>query len=97
MVTPEAQKIVELHPDYNAYSNNCQNFVLHFLKFACLDPNRPRTIEHVVRDVFARLRLNEPRLNACHRQQSLSSRMSQIGLTDERFAVKSLVYSSRTL
>jgi len=71
----EAQKIVELYPDYNAYSNNCQNFVLYLLKVACPDCDLPRTIKKVVDDMhmLTYLRSTESRVDMLRQQECLSS------------------------
>jgi hypothetical protein len=81
----EAQKIVELYPDYHVYSNNCQNFVLYLLKVACPDCRLPRTIKKVVDDMhmLTYLRSTESRVDI-RQQESLTGCKSQTDLTDEQ-------------
>jgi hypothetical protein len=43
-----ASMITRKYPDYDAYTNNCQNFVLYLLKYACPGCPAPRTIREVV-------------------------------------------------
>jgi hypothetical protein len=46
-----ASKITRLHPDYDGYTNNCQNFVCYLLSFACENPLTPKTIELLVKNL----------------------------------------------
>src|SRR5277367_1481381 len=41
----QADEIVKLHPNYSAFTNSCQNFVLYLLEFACPDSDitNPKT------------------------------------------------------
>jgi hypothetical protein len=43
-----ASAITQTHPDYYAFTNNCQNFVLYLLTFACKDYMAPKSISDVV-------------------------------------------------
>jgi hypothetical protein len=44
-----ASEIIRLHPDYDGYTNNCQNFVCYLLSFACENPVTPKTFELLVK------------------------------------------------
>ena len=39
--------ITQRYPDYCAYTNNCQNFVLYLLQFACADSTAPKCISQI--------------------------------------------------
>jgi hypothetical protein len=43
-----ACRITREHPDYNAYNNNCQKFVVYLLKVACPGCAHPKTINEAV-------------------------------------------------
>jgi hypothetical protein len=45
-----AYDICERHPEYHGYSNNCQNFVRHLLKYVCprSSTNVPLTIQETI-------------------------------------------------
>lgn len=47
-----AINIVQTHPDYQFYTNNCQNFVLYLHAFACPEFLTPKTINHAVTDIL---------------------------------------------
>lgn len=42
-----ASIITQRYPDYHAYTNNCQNFVLYLLQFACEEFMAPKSISEV--------------------------------------------------
>jgi hypothetical protein len=54
----EASNITRMYPDYDGYTNNCQNFVRYLLAFACQDHVAPNTIEHAVYSLFTDLTAN---------------------------------------
>src|SRR6266496_396384 len=46
-----ATHIIRSHPDYNAFTNNCQNFVLYLLQYACRQPHTtPKSFRDIARD-----------------------------------------------
>jgi hypothetical protein len=47
-----------MHPDYDGYTNNCQNFVRRPLIFACHEPISPKTIELAVKSLLVDLKSN---------------------------------------
>jgi hypothetical protein len=49
-----ALKIRDLHPDYDVYFNNCQNFVRYLLEFVCPQKtiNGPSTIQETLQNVY---------------------------------------------
>jgi hypothetical protein len=53
-----ASKITRTHPDYNGYTNNCQNFVRYLLAFACQESVTPNTIELAVKSLWTDLTSN---------------------------------------
>jgi hypothetical protein len=54
----EASKITRMHPDYDGYTNNCQNFVRYLLAFACQESVTPNTIELAVKSLWTDLTSN---------------------------------------
>lgn len=54
----EASKITRMYPDYDGYTNNCQNFVRYLLAFACQESVTPNTIELAVKSLWADLTSN---------------------------------------
>jgi hypothetical protein len=46
-----ASEILRSHPDYNGYKNNCQNFVVYLLQFACPEYTAPQTIRDFVKNL----------------------------------------------
>lgn len=56
-----ALRIIEEHPDYGLYENNCQNFVKYLLEFVCPGAVVPATIQNVLQ------RLQEASLAASKR------------------------------
>ena len=56
-----AGKIIRDHPDYRFYTNNCQNFVLYLLNFACQEPVTPKTIKLSVNGMLEDLSLKADR------------------------------------
>jgi len=54
----EASKITRMHPDYDGYTNNCQNFVRYLLAFVCQECATPNTIELAVKSLWADLTSN---------------------------------------
>jgi hypothetical protein len=53
-----ASKITRMYPDYDGYTNNCQNFVRYLLAFACQESVTPNTIELAVKSLWADLTSN---------------------------------------
>ena len=42
-----ANEITKKHPKYHGYSNNCQNFVQHLLRYVCPQSTVPSTIKEI--------------------------------------------------
>lgn len=51
----EASNITRTYPDYDGYTNNCQNFVRYLLAFACQESVAPNTIELAVKSMWVDL------------------------------------------
>ena len=50
-----ASEITKQYPNYDGYTNNCQNFVRYLLNYACPDCNAPATIQDKVRFLLGEL------------------------------------------
>lgn len=55
-----AHRITKSKPNYDGYSNNCQNFVHYLLTFACPGCMKPKTIQDVLSPLFGTVEY-EPR------------------------------------
>lgn len=56
-----ATNIIAKYPDYAAFTNNCQNFVLYLLQYACHQPHTmPKPVGHIVRDLWLSSKLTHP-------------------------------------
>lgn len=56
-----ATNIITKYPDYAAFTNNCQNFVLYLLQYACRQLHTmPKPVGHIVRDFWSSSQLTHP-------------------------------------
>jgi hypothetical protein len=47
----KALNITSTHPDYDGYTNNCQNFVRRLLNYVCPGASGPQTIQEFISDL----------------------------------------------
>src|SRR5271170_8486933 len=50
-----AYEIKDLYPDYDGFTNNCQNFVQYLMKYVCPQPtvSIPSTVQDVLQNLFS--------------------------------------------
>jgi hypothetical protein len=53
IIEDHAHNITRLHPKYNGFKNNCQNFIHYLLAHTCPGQSFPRTIQNVVDKALA--------------------------------------------
>ena len=55
-------------PDYNAYTNNCQNFVVYLIEFACPSSCKtPKTIKEVIDTLILELDTSQMQIRSFKR------------------------------